>query len=146
MKVIDATRDRTRPLIRRWKGRLKGCVDRTLASANPAETWAAQLPLLKADANRAVRAMMVRDLRRAGWDPDAEWLADRFAARAVAEAVVARDISAERVAYLLIVAGLDDDRILRLSTTVELEQVAAAVAHLEVIDALLPSDDVRGLA
>jgi hypothetical protein len=143
VKVIDARRDTARPLWRRWKGRLRGAITATITSATPAETWAAQLPVLAADARRARRASLLLELRRAGRDPDQAWLDSQEAQRE--RAVQLLQLDAERVGALLVVVGVQPEMAGRLLHVVPLEIVAAAVSWIDVID-LVVLDDARGAA
>jgi hypothetical protein len=143
MKVIDARRNTAAPLLRRWRGRLRGAVTSTITSATPAVTWAAQLPILAADARRARRASLRLQLRRAGRDPDQAWLDLATAERERAVQMLQPD--AERVVALLVVVGVQREKVLQLLDVVPLTLVAPAVVWLDVVE-ILALDDARGAA
>lgn len=145
LHFIDATRDQVRPLLRRWRGQLRGAVVSALASPSPREAWAKSLPGLTAASRRLARMMVVEELSRHGRDPDSAWLREAETARSNAERIAALMMGPARAAKLLVAEGIDLDRAMRLVVAVG-PRVADAVAWLDVLDVITLDQTRRGAA
>jgi hypothetical protein len=147
MKVIDATRDRSRPLWRAWRRRLHGAIARTLTSSAPVETWRASLPALANAAETAMRANLEYEFHSRGREmmPRSEYEGIREQ-RAELEPVIASVMGPKRIAAILDRAGVDIERTARLLELVG-TSVADALAFLEVMDVVMLDDgSARGAA
>jgi hypothetical protein len=146
VKVIDARRDPSQPIWRKWKRCTHGAVVCTLAAPSPRQAWARALPRLSKIADDGMRLAAEHQFHLRGSEMQPAAYESVREQRAQIVPVIAETMEEWRIADLLGRAGVDLERAVRLIDAVGAEAAAQAVAFLDVIDVLLLDDEARGAA